>query len=257
MIAFIDGVFLKESEAKISIFDRGFLFGDGIFTTIQIKDGVANYLNEHLNRLALQAQELKIMLPSSIKENFELLIEKNKAYIGIYKARIILTGGMDPYLGLPYRQGSVIMMLSKYEEPKIGSLKLALYQQPLNTPYMHLKTLSYLSRLHIIGEAKERGFDDALILDNDGNILESAVANVFWTYDNQFYTPINTFNILNGITLENAIYQAEKKGLKINKVKCTLDQIPEKAYIYITNSLKGVVPVSLVENKKFEIALFN
>lgn len=253
MFVYLDGQFHHQDEAKISIFDRGFLFGDGVFTTLKVENGKAEFLNRHLKRLYEQCNELNIEYPDIKNEIIDELIVKNLTFGDRFKLRITITGGHIKELGLPRRRGSVIMTLTPLEPNLKNSLRLSIFSSPIQTPHLHLKTLSYLTRLFVMQEAKNRGFDDAVVLDEKGYILETAIANIFWIVGNDFYTPSNHLACLPGITLEHIITKAKLKGYRIHYVSSTLQMIPNDAYIYCSGSLKGIVPVTEIENRKFLI----
>jgi branched-subunit amino acid aminotransferase/4-amino-4-deoxychorismate lyase len=256
MFVFIDGQFYLEKEAKISVMDRGFLFGDGAFTTIKVQDGVPEHLNEHLKRLKSQLNELNIEAHDIDQNAVFELINKNNALKGFFKIRITITGGITKDMGLPLRKGSTVITISPYSTKEKSVFKLALFSMPIAGPHLHLKTLSYLTRLFILQEAKNRGFDDAIAYDESSYILETAHANLFWIVGDRFYTPSHELACLAGITLGNIINNVRKNGLEVHYVKATINDIPQLAHVYCTGSLKGVIPVSQIEDRIFEVKDF-
>ena len=256
MFVYIDGQFYLEEEAKISVNDRGFLFGDGAFTTIKVQDGVPEYLDEHLKRLEGHLKELNIENNHIDRSLIFELINKNNALKGCFKLRITITGGISKDMGLPLRKGSTVLTISPYAPQEKSVFKLALFSIPIAGPHLHLKTLSYLTRLFILQEAKNRGFDDAVAYDESSYLLETAHANLFWIEGDKFYTPSEELACLAGITLNNIIKNVRKHGLEVHYVKATIKDIPKSAHVYCTGSLKGVIPISHIENRVFEVKEF-
>lgn len=258
MTAFVDGNFVALEKAVVPILDRGFLYGDGVFTTIKVENGAIESFSKHLVRLQKHAMELGIHFPAIEESLIYELIEKNRAHNGIWRLRLIITGGDGQGIDLKLREGRLIITLTPYDEILPASFRLCLFSLPILTPHSHLKTLSYLARLFVMQEAKNRDFDDALVTDPEGNLLEASFSNIFWIIDKNFYTPDKTLPLLSGITLERIEEKAKSLGYNILYVKRSFSDIPLNAHIYCTGSLKGIVPVSQIEDRSFSTKpLFN
>jgi branched-subunit amino acid aminotransferase/4-amino-4-deoxychorismate lyase len=210
-------------------------------------------LDEHLKRLSSQCQEIHIQSPSINKDHIFDLIEKNKAHDKPFKLRITITGGQTKDIGLPLRKGAIVMTMTALDPFEKKSIRLALFSSSIKTPHLHLKTLSYLTRLFVMQEAKNRGFDDAIVFDDQGYILETAIANLFWTVGKDLYTPSQDLACLRGITLEDTLSKASVKGYRIQHVKAFFHDIPKEAYVYCSGSLKGIICVSEIEGKTFNV----
>lgn len=255
MIAYIDGEFQPIEMAKISIMDRGFLYGDGAFTTIKVQDGIPQFFERHRQRISLQAEFLHIQMPSFTVELVENLIEKNSAQKGVYKLKVILTGGVSQEMSLKPRKGSLIVILSDYHEELAPAFqRLGVYPYPIVTPYARIKSLSYLSRLFIKQEAFYKQYDDMLVLDDHGYLLETSTANILWIKGKELFTPSKELPLLWGITLENIIEKWISLGYRVHEVKVLHEQIPHEASVFVTNSLKGIIPVASIDNNVYSTA---
>lgn len=235
MIVFIDGKFVEEEKASVPISDRGFLFGDGVFTTIKIKEGSPEFFDEHLKQFLGQCEALKIHPPSIERADVEILIQKNKANKGVWRLKIIVTGGSSNSRGLERRSGRLIILLEPYQETT-HVLKLSVFSGTIITPHSQLKTLSYLSRLYVAEEAKAKGVDDCIVTTQEGYLLETSMTNIFWVYQDELFTPAPTLPLLFGITLQHVI----KQYPKVNFVKAALKEIPADAKFFCSSTLQGV-----------------
>lgn len=249
---FCNGKFLEEGTPCIAVNDRGFLFGDGVFTTIKVKNGVPELLDLHLIRLEEQCKTLKIIPPKIFLSDIEALILKNKALIGVWRLKLIVTGGKSAHLNLQTREyGNFVMLLTEAQEFSSKKIKLTLFPSSIKRPTSHLKTLSYLDRLWISEYAFERGFDDAVLLSLDGYITETAFSNIFWYSNGAFFVPDPSLELLMGITITHWIAILKSQGYKIHFVKEKIEKISTHVQLFICNAIKGVLPVVEMGGKEF------
>src|SRR5665213_1097209 len=133
---FIDNKFVAEDEARVPVTDRGFLFGDGVFTSLRVNNGRVECYQAHLERLRKHCEILQIIPPKINTEDIVELFKLNKAHEGIWKFKIIVTGGeYDDGLALVLRPaGQLIMLLKPYDGTYQASYRLCLYPNPLVHP---------------------------------------------------------------------------------------------------------------------------
>jgi len=226
-VIYLNGHFISEAQAAIPITDRGFLFGDGIFTTLKVEEGQPLLLDAHLAKLEEQAEKFNIILPKVERESVFELIARNGLQEG--KLKIIVTGGDSKLLALPKREGRLIMMtgpLPIYPE----KLKL----QVIEAQLFPGKILAYLPRLFLAEQAKP--CDDCLLINERGEILETAFGNVFWVVDGKFYTPDpGRLPIYFGVSIAKLV---EERGAHF--VSATLSDLPKNAQCFRINSLSCV-----------------
>lgn len=250
-IVYLNGEFLPEGDAFVPVTDRGFLFGDGVFTTIKVRNGKPEFLDLHLQKLEHDCRLLGIVPQGISAEVIQKLIVKNGAETGVWRLKIMLTGGSGPGLDLSERSGQLLMTLKPYVV-KSSPCRLTIYPYPYSNPFGTIKSLAYLDRLRIGDYAVKHGFDDALVCDQDGVVLETSIANIFWKVGNEVFYPDSSLPLYHGVTLQVLLKAIEKIGVKSMPVKAKLEEIPRSSQIYICNSLKGVVPVVAIDGREYK-----
>ncbi len=252
-IVCLDGKYLPEDQATIPINDRGFLFGDGLFTTILVRDGRPLFLKAHIKQLLRQCAELKISPPQIDEETITTLIEKNQATSGSWRLKIVITAGNSPDLALSSREyGHLLLTLTSYTPPPEKPLELVLYPHPIDHSHARVKSLAFLDRCTVMEYAREQGADDAVTQSADGVVLESAFGNLFWIYEGTIYTPDPALPLYYGVTLSQVLEQTE---LPVRYGRWRVDEIPEEGSLFRTNSLTLIRPIARVGNYIFRSGL--
>ena len=250
---FLNGKFLFETQASIPVTDRGFLFGDGVFTTIKVQDGLAECLQRHLERIKLHCQALNITPPIIQPANIEELISHNKAQKGSWRLKIIVTGGSEPELDLRERlPGQVFISLKPTSILSFEPIRLCLYPTPILSPSAKLKTLSYLDKLWVKEYARGLGYADALVMNSKGYLMECALSNFFWKKGKVLYFPKHDLSFLMGITVDLIETAAKQMGYSIQHAAFKFEEMPKEAQLFTCNSLTGPCPVLEVEEQFFE-----
>lgn len=253
---YLDGEFLPEEEAKISVMDRGFLFGDGVYTTIQVRDGIPLFLEIHLERLRLNCAQLNIIPPFIPKESIEELIEKNHAIQGIWRFKILITGGEDPSMRLPRRPfGHLVMTLKPFTPAPITPLQLGLFPYPTSLCHASFKSLAHLNRYYVMEYALGNRFDDAVTTTESGILLEASFGNLLWIAweDKNAWVPASTLPLHGGVTLSIVKEVLEEAGFKFHEVKWKLADIPPGLTCFRVNSMSGIRPVSSLGDVRFTL----
>ncbi len=174
------------------------------------------------------------------------LISLNKAEKGVWRLKIIVTGGDAPELFLPEREGRLVMLLGAYNPPPCKPLKLGIFPHPFHLCHAHFKSLAHLNRLYVTQEARRQGVDDCITLTESGIVLEASFGNLFWTVGKTFYTPSPELPLYFGVTIEQMVLQAKEEGYEIVYTKTPLEKLPQKAHYYRTGSMAGVVPIASI-----------
>lgn len=241
-IVWLNGQWLPHSQATIPIDDRGWLFGDGLFTTIKVQDGRLFLASSHLQRLHRQCQHINIIAPTIELSSLQQLVAINQATRGLWRIKIIISAAASTALSTPLRSAGTVLMTIAPASAAPKSVALTIYPQPLHRPLSHLKSLAYLDRLMVRQYAIEQQYDDAITLCSSGNYLESSFANIFWLDSNTLYTPAPSLPLLRGICLAAVEQAAADLGCKI----CYVFWKGGKALqlpCFCCNSLWGIVPV--------------
>jgi branched-subunit amino acid aminotransferase/4-amino-4-deoxychorismate lyase len=251
MIVFLNGNFLSESEAVVSINDRGFLLGDGLFETMRVVNSRPFRMAQHLERMTRGLDFLKVTIPYTPKElqKFAVeLIERNQQPDSIL--RVTVTRGSGPRGYSPKNAGTptVAMTLSLLpetnpDEPLQWSLVTSPFRVPASDPISSYKSTSRILNILARGEAEARGADEALLLNTNGEAAEAAGGNMFWVYREQICTVPTGRGVLPGITRAVVLEICQALGLTTNKRVIKPEMLRNAEGIFITNSALGIVPV--------------
>lgn len=247
---YLNGRFCSENEAVIPIHDRGFLFGEGIFTTIGVHEGKCEFLTAHLQRLRESASMLGFNLHH---EDWEMkqcawipeLIERQGAAKGFWRLKIVVTVREE---GSVRVSENLLATLFPYEGVRNEPCTLSLFPIPLESPSASVKHLSYLDHLLVKRFATGRGFDDAVTSTREGFLLETGSSNIFWIEGGICYVPAFDLPYLKGVFLRSL---TPHLPFPVKYVKARMDDIGHLAQVYICNSLTHVRPVLSIENRLF------
>lgn len=237
----IDGVPVAPEQATISVFDRGFLYGDGVFEVLRTFAGAPVDLGAHLDRLYAAAGELQLAVPS--RADLETWVRRMSPDSGDHRIRIVVTRGPGG-LGIRFAAlpaGRTIIIVEPLP-PQPAEVALAVVDWPL-ARHRARKTLSFLDHLIARELAAAAGADDAIRLDADGNVGECGTANIFAVVGTMVVTP-PLAGILPGITRARvlALAPAVERTLSLPELRAADE-------IFITSSLRGVVPVTRLDGE--------
>jgi branched-chain amino acid aminotransferase len=249
---YIDGNFYPESEAKISVFDHGLLYGDGIFEGIRFYQGRVFRLEEHIARLWDSAKGIALDIPISASELTAATLEtirQNDLHDGYI--RLLVTRGIGS-LGLSpdsCRRPSIVIIAAT-----IALYPTALYEKGLNmitcaTRRMapaalspRIKSLNYLNNVLAKIEAQQAGAAEGLMLNEQGYVAECTGDNLFILKGGRLYTPPVNAGILEGVTRRVAIELAEKNGLIVVERDLTRYDIITADECFLTGTAAEVIP---------------
>lgn len=257
-VVYINGKFVAGSDAKISVFDRSYLFGEGLFESFRSFDGKVPFLDSHLNRMEWSSTVFGVEFPTDIAWStiVDELLEKN----GLKDARfkIILSRMTDSMVDAPAAlenaKANVVVFCESLDEKLLKkSYKLKTVKTVFNDciPICTMKTTNYLSKIFARHEALESGFDEALMLNAKGMVSECSSANLFWIdKDGVLHSVLEDQGLLRGTTA-NAITQLLKDN-KINIKPAVIrpEELSHAKEIFITNSIIGVRPVISLDGRQ-------
>ena len=262
MIVFINGDFIEEEEATVSVFDRGFLYGDGVFETLRIYNGKPFLFDRHIGRLSHGLGSLFIGDKYSFSEYLEHtreLIERNNVTEGVLRIQATRGPGKRGYSTTGNYDPTVLISL--HEAPNIDPnnvlpVKLATSTQILSDhdPFSTLKTTNKLANIVALREAERVGMDDALLTNQTGNITEASGSNVFWTKDNTLFTPPVSSGCLSGITRGMILELAIALKLPTSQQDITPTELGNAESVFLTNSIREIQPVIQVDDKPIAIS---
>lgn len=232
---------LEERQVNLSINDRGFLFGDGVFETCKIFNGTIYDFASHYNRLQSSLKSLKIAADiSTIQQQSLELIAKNAVKNGILKINITRGSGSFGYA--PSNEATPLIIIQTLEERPIPdniSLGLSDIRPPLNAFGKSTNSLPYVMNKIT---AQEAGLFDCVMLSENNFICETSSANIFWVKDGAIFTPSLSCNILDG-TLRKRLMALSP--IKIVEIEADLSAIEDADEIFLTNSSFLILPVDV------------
>jgi len=256
---FLNGKIISDTEGHISLKDRGFLYGDGIFETLRSYNGTPFKLAEHLERLQSSAKKLKIPFEYTIKElskGIKELLKVNNipdAYIRITLSRGIGNNGLginDNFESTLLIQGKPFMPYAKELYKEGMALNVSRARRSTSCPISCHKTTNLLTSILLKEEAKGESAHEAIVLNTDGYVAECIVSNVFIVYNKNVITPSLDTNILPGITRETILDICKDNGISASEDRFRIETLTNADEVFITNSLMEIMPIAEVEGKK-------
>lgn len=260
MKVYIDGEFREKADAKVSVFDHGFLYGDGVFEGIRAYDGRVFMLNEHINRLFASMNAISIEPQWTREAVCELVLESLRvnnlkdAYI-----RLVVSRGYGD-LGLDMRKcpkPSIVIIADKIqlypEEYYQKGLSVATVSIRRPMPDMlnpNIKSLNYLNNIMARAEAARQGAQEALLLNANGYVSECSGDNIFYIKDGKAYTPPVYAGILEGITRDAVIkLLGERMGMKVEESLFTTFQLFSADEAFLTGTGAEVIAVTKLDGR--------
>jgi branched-chain amino acid aminotransferase len=256
-IVCLNGELAPPERAVVSVFDRGFLYGDSVYEVARTYQGVPFELELHLARLESSAERIGMHLPVSLAT---IALETKRAHAATKNAesylRIIVTRGageigLDPALAeAPCR--IVIAQALKSPPPEVyangAEITLVSVRRNLRTAIDPMaKTGNYLNSVLAVAEARRRGGYEAVMLDHRDLVTEGASSNVFVVIGGVILTPSLEVGILKGVTRGVVLSVAEKEKLRVLEVPISEETLKHADEVFITSSIREIVPVVKVD----------
>ena len=261
-IVYINGLFWTIDKANISVLDRGFTYGDGLFETMRVYSGKIFRLEHHLDRLFQSARSIFIELP----------ITKNEIQSAIYAAiklnglsnsivRLTVTRGkLDSGVNVDYSSPPTIVILVKpvkaiskktYKEGIGIKLykKSAIRTQGISNK---IKSCNYLSNIILRENALKENFFEAILLDHNHNVTEGTISNIFIIKNNQLKTPITNEFVLSGIIRQAILDLCLENNIPFKEDLITERELYEADELFLTNSAIEILPVRNINHHKLK-----
>ncbi|NQS99588.1 MAG: branched-chain-amino-acid transaminase [Candidatus Omnitrophica bacterium] len=260
MKIYINGKFYDKKDAKISVFDHGLLYGDGVFEGVRSYNCLVFKLKEHVQRLFESARSIMLEIPLSHQQMISAIIATLKvnklkdAYIRVVLTRGVGDLGLDPrkckgnaqiiiiadkivlYPAKLYKQGLEIITV-----PTVRNLPEALNPQ--------IKSLNYLNNILAKIEAVNCGYEEAIMLDSLGYVAECTGDNIFIVKSNELYTPPQCMGTLRGITRDTVLDIAAKKGIPEHEHVLTRHEVFISDEVFLTGTAAEIIPVVKVDGR--------
>ncbi len=260
LVVYIDGNHYPKSQAKVSVYDHGLLYGDGVFEGIRAYNGVVFKLKEHIDRLYRSAHAIMLNIPLSKEEMIQALLEtlrKNKlkdSYIRLLVTRGIGDLGLDPR---KCPKPSVIIITDAIslhadgaEENGITTMLSWVRRNPVDSTTHEIKSLNYLNSILAKIEANTNGYDEALCLESNGYIAEGVGENLFIVKNGELITPPPSTGALAGITAEVVVNLAVKLGYKLTVTNLTPFMLFTADEAFFTGTAMEMMPIREVNKRR-------
>ena len=256
---YIDGKYFEEADAKVSVFDHGLLYGDGVFEGIRFYNGRVFRLQEHMERLWDSARSICLDIPMSRPEMDEALLETIRrndlrdGYVRLVVTRGIGNLGLNP---IHCKRPSVIIIVSTislYPEQvyRKGLTVVTVPTRRMSPATLNpaIKSLNYLNNVLARIEANLASADEALMLNDAGNVAECTADNVFIIKRGQIMTPPITAGALRGITRSVVFEIAAEFGIKISEPEITRHDLYIADEAFLTGTAAEVIPMINVDGR--------
>ncbi|MDZ4675874.1 MAG: aminotransferase class IV [Oligoflexia bacterium] len=253
----VNGEIFKPEEAKISVFDRGFLYGDGVYEVARSYGRIFFGLEEHIDRLFNSAQQIGLDIGSSkselIKEIYRIYktADRDDCYM-----RIVVTRGEGP-IGLDPAKASkpnIVIFVKdipqvdpKLYETGMDIITASVLRNPKKSLDPNIKSGNYLNNVMAMGEASRQKAHDAVMVNRDGKVTEGTTWNIFMVKNGGLVTAPDEADILQGITRRKLKSIAELAGIKWEERYFTSDELKKADEVFTTGSVKEVMPVKTID----------
>lgn len=259
-LIYLNDEFVPKEKAVISVYDHGFLYGDGVFEGIRVYEGNVYKLTEHVNRLYESAHSIMLTIPHTKEKMQEIIIEtiEKNNFMSAYIRVVISRGAGD--LGLDPRNCTEPTVIVIAESLAIYSnalyekgLKLASVVNRRSSPDVlnpQIKSLNYLNNILVKLSSVQADADEALILNNQGYVTEGSADNIFIIKDGVIKTPPVYLGALEGITRSAIIEIAQENGYDLEEVPFTLHDVYIADEVFLTGTAAEVIPVVTVDGRQ-------
>jgi branched-chain amino acid aminotransferase len=255
----LNGRFVPESQARVPVSDRGFLYGDAAFDTLCAYGGRLFRAREHLDRLQRSLAQVRIEPPAAVAQmqsDLYCVLERNALRDAILRITVSRGSGAR---GPSIRGAGKPTYLIACHAPVLPGAEhvhleiVSLRRTPGASVPASAKTANYLNSILALAQAQDAGADEALLLDTQGRIAECAYSNVFFVRAGQLFTPAIETGILPGITRAAVLELARGRGVRVHETDIDTAWLAGAEEAFITNSVRGVVPVLKIGAQEFAV----
>ena len=255
---YINGLFTPLRNAKISILDRGFCYGDGLFETLRASNGQIFYIQQHIDRLFDSLQQVLIELPMTRLELTKAVKEtlaRNKYKNAIIRL-MVTRGDTESNIQIDSKiHPTLVINIRPFTPlPKVAykkGIRVMLFQERANLVNglsLRLKSCNYLSNILIKEFSNKKNYTEGIVIDPDFGVTEGTTSNIFIVEQGQIKTPPLSPYVLAGITRQVVLEIARDHKIPFTEEKITADELIYADEVFITNSCIEIVPVTQVNS---------
>jgi aminodeoxychorismate lyase len=259
MVVFLNGQLVPEEQAVVSVFDRSFLYGDGVFEALRISNGRPFRWQQHMDRLQTGLKHLKIACPYSPAELFghaAHLVSGNQMPESLL--RITTSRGIGKRGYSPVGATSPCVVMSLHPAPQIDpgnpprwNLITSNVRLPSHEPLASFKTCAKIPQILARSEADTVGADDALLLNTEGFVVEGSSSNLFWLEDGAVCTPPLPSGILPGVTRLVTFELCSKLQLSVREANIMPAQLSQAQAVFLSLTSTGIVEAASLGTVRF------
>lgn len=255
----LNGRFVEAAEARVSVFDRGFLYGDGLFETVRVCRGRLIHWPQHLERLRQGVEYLKIQPPCSgpeLTDSAAALVRRNEADEAVLRVALSRGPGARGYSIQGAQCPTLLMTL--HAAPSLDPNVLARWRchvaRSVRLPSLgslsRCKSSNKLVQILAKAEAEDAGADEALLLEDEGRVVEASSGNLFWIRDDVVCTaPAAGSGILPGITRQTVLDICREKRREVLQTFVTPDELASAQGAFLTLSSLGIVEIASLDGR--------
>ncbi len=263
MLCYLNGVLLPQSEARVPIADRGFLYGDSLFETTRVHGGRALFLQRHLDRLELGMQVLGFderPARADLSAACEQVLHGNDLQTGVL--RLAVTRGITARGANPVGAHSPTVLVTAAPLPPDLEQRVARGYRIITSQWRkpapdvlpsQVKTGNYLNSVLAMQQAAQVQADEALLLDHEGCIVECSHSSLFFVQQGSVLTPDLGSGALHGITRDIVIALAREIGLEVTQQRIAASLVTQVHEAFITNAVIGIAPVARLDAMTYPV----
>jgi aminodeoxychorismate lyase len=257
MTVFLNGEFVPEDRAVISVFDRGFLYGDGLFEGIRVFNGKPFRWRQHLERFQCGANFLRIAVPFSseaVGEFAKRLIAENQASNSLLRLTLSRGIGARGYSPKNAEQPTFVMATypmptAEPSNPPAWRVFISSFRLPAGEPLARFKNLNKLPQVLARAEADAESADEALLLNSDGHVVEGSTSNLFWIRGETVCTPPLPSGILPGVTRATVLELCGVAGIEVREENIVPGELQKMDGAFLSLSSAGIAEIALLNGK--------
>jgi 4-amino-4-deoxychorismate lyase len=260
-IIYLNKTMLEATRARVAPVSSAMLYGRGVFTTLAIYDSKPFLWNKHWLRLAAHAGKLDIDLTGFTQKNvgdgLEKLIGVNQVKDGRARIIFLARSGREIWQTEATDAKKTDLLIMTGDPVRVSPNGLSIAVSPFrittSSPTTGIKTLNYLDRILAREEAQAREFDEAVVLNERGEIVSATTANIFWAKNGTVHTPNTSTGIIAGVTRECVLEIAARHYIPLLEGVYEMNDLTDADEIFLTSSVVGVAPVTTFDFRRYAV----
>ena len=258
-VIYLNKTMVEATKARVAPVSSAMLYGRGVFTTLSIYNSEPFLWSNHWQRLTAHAKKLDVDFTGCNEKNvgdaLRKLIAFNQVKQGRARVIMLARSGRDTWKTKGAKKTDLLIMTGDSQKPSPNGLSLAVSPYRVNTfsPLAGIKSLNYLDHVLSWEEAQTRDFDEAVVLNERGEIVSATTANLFWAKNGTIHTPALSTAAMAGITRECVIEIASKHFIPLLEGVYEMPDLTDADEIFLTSSSIGVAPVTTFDFRRYAV----